>query len=302
MSVKRTPPKSNAKLGSPIHYGSDSMLYNNPNNQQPSDLNIKKRSKRRLDESQNATDVTLSDLLTKMDELKTQQDAKFASLEAHIKELTSQNTDIKDSMALLSAKYDDILINMKIIQQENLHFKNQIKNLEGKVEQLEVNAKSTTIEIRNIPAGKLEDKDNLIDIAKKIGEVVNVPIIHSDIRDVFRLKIKNKENGPVILDFTSTLKREKFIRATRTYNKENHEKRLTTASINMMGPVEPIYIAESLTSSIRRLHYLTRMFAKKHNFGHCWTSFGKVYLKRNDNEPRLRITCAGDLEKLEKNI
>lgn len=302
MSVKRTPTKSNTKLDSPMHYGSDSMLYYNPNDQQPADLNITKRSKRRLDESPNDTDITLSDLLTKMDELKTQQDAKFASLEVHIKELTSQNTDIKDSMALLSAKYDDVLNNLKIIKQENLHYKNQIKNLEAKVEQFEVNARSTTVEFRNIPVGKPEYKDNLVEIAKKIGEVVNVPITESDIRDVFRLKIKNKENGPVILDFTSTLKREKFIRATRTYNKENRERRLTTASINITGPVEPIYVAESLTTSIRRLHYLTRMFAKKHNFIHCWTSFGKVFLKRNDNEPRLRITCAEDLERLEKNI
>lgn len=301
MSLQRTPTKGSSKLISPTQFGSDPALYT-PESQQHIDLNVTKRNKRRFDDDPSTVDITLSDLLAKIDELKNQQDHKFTSLETAMKDLTNQNSDIKESMMLLSEKYDDVLSNLKSIQQENSALKSHIKTLETKLDQFEKKSRSTMIEIRNVPVTEIENKDNLVEVAKKIGTIINVPILDSDIRDVYRVKSKDKPSGPIVVDFTSTIKREKFISATGTYNKSNREKRLNSTNLNLAGPEKPIYVAESLTASVRRLHYQARLFAKKHNFEHCWTSFGKVYLKRKDNQPRLRINCEEDLTILEKSI
>lgn len=301
MNVRRTPPKSSSKLISPTHFGSDPALYT-PESQQQIDLNITKRTKRRLNDPSSSADISLSDLLTKMDEIKKQQDAKFTTLELSLKELTNQNAEINKSMMLLSEKYDDVLSDLKTLQQENTSLKSHIKTLDEKIEHFEKNARSTMIELRNVPVAVPENKEQLIEIAKKIGNVIKVPILDSDIRDVSRLKLKDKPIGPIIVDFTSTIKREQFIKATGSYNKANREKRLSTTNLNMVGPAKPVYVAESLTAAIRRLHYITRLFAKKHNYEHCWTSFGKVFLKRKEGQPRLRVNCEEDLLNLEKNI
>ncbi|CAG5025134.1 unnamed protein product [Parnassius apollo] len=301
MSVARTPTKNSSKSISPTHYGSDSAIYTLESHEHNIDVNIKKRSKRRLNNPPSTSDLTLADLMVRLDEMNKLQDAKFASLESSMNALSKQNDEIKDTVIHLSAKYDDVLNNLKKLQQENDFFKNRIKTLEGKLEQLEKNARTTTVEIRNVPMSESEDKENLIEFTKKFGTVINVPIQDSEIRDVFRMKLKNKPNGPIIVDFTSTVKREKVIKATRTYNKMNTG-RLSTASFNMDGAAKPIYVSEHLTASTRHLFYLARMFANKHNYENCWTSFGKVYLKRNQNESRIHVSCQEDIVNLQKNI
>lgn len=301
MSTPRTPSKGITKITPLTHYGSDSALYT-LESQENIDHNITKRCKRRLNDPSNTPDITLLDLMTRMDDIMKQQDARFASLESSINSLSSQSEEIKDTVIHLSEKYDDVLRNLNKLEQENNFFKNRIKTLETKVDQLEKNARSTTVEFRNVPETESENKENLLELTKKIGTAINVPIQDSDIRDVFRMKLKNKPTGPIIVDFTSTLKREKIIRATRTYNKANSEQRLSTTTLKMDGPTKPIYVAESLTATARRLHYLARVFAKNHNYENCWTSFGKVYLKRNQNGPRLLVSREEDIENLKKSI
>ncbi|KAJ8718791.1 hypothetical protein PYW07_016347 [Mythimna separata] len=301
MSVRRTPPRGNSKLISPTQFGSDPALYT-PESQQQVDLNIAKRSKRRLSNPSTTADISLSDLLTKMDEIKEQQDGKFTTLELSLKELTCQNAEINKSMILLSEKYDDVLSELKILQQENYSLKSHIKTLDAKIEHFEKGARSTMVELKNVPDTVSENKEQLVEIAKKIGNVINVPILDSDIRDISRLKLKDKTTGPIIVDFTSTIKREHYIKAAGSYNKANREKRLSTTNLNMVGPAKPIYVAESLPASIRRLHYMTRLFAKKHNYEHCWTSYGKVFLKRKEGQPRRRVYCEEDLLNMEKTI
>lgn len=302
MSIPHTPTKNGTKKKSPIHYGSDSALYVLESQESVVDHSITKRCKRRLNDPSNTADITLSDLMTRMDEIKKQQDAKFASLESSIIALSTQNDEIKDSMIHLSAKYDDVLSNIETLQKENCFFKTHVKTLEAKLEQFEKNARSTTVELRNVPVSESEDKAKLVELAKNMGTVISVPIQDSDIRDVFRMKQKDRETSPIVLDFTSTIKKENFIRATRTYNKENSVHRLSTASLRINGPVKPVYVAESLTAAARRLHYLARVFAKDYHYEHCWTSFGKVYLKRKSNEPRVCITCEEDIGKLKRSI
>lgn len=231
------------------------------------------------------------------EDLQSKQEAKFDTLKSTMDAIVKQNEEIKTSMNLLSDKYDDILSDMKQLQRENSNSKNHIKALEAQLELLEKKSRACSVELRNIPKLESETKESLIELTKDIGSIIKTPIIDSDIRDVYRMKIKDKTNGPIIVDFNSTCIKENLIKSTITYNKEKPaDQRLNTTSLKIHGPAAPIYIAESLTKKAKRLHYLARVFAKGNNYDSCWTSYGKVYLRRNKTDQRVCIDSEESLE------
>lgn len=302
MSVARTPPSGSQK-STPVHYGSDSALHCR-DNQDKSDFTINRRFKRRLDDPSDCnTNITLSELKYMFEDWQNQQEAKFVTLKSSMDAIIKQNEEIKSSMKLLSDKYDDILSDMKKLRQENSNNKSHIKTLETQLEHLEKKSRSCSIELRNIPKIESETKQSLIDLTKNIGAVLNTPIHDSDIRDVYRMIIKDKPNGPVIVDFNSTFIKENIIKSTITYNKEKSaDKRLNTSTLKINGPAKPIYVAESLTKKVKRLHYLARVFAKENNYDSCWTSYGKVYLRRNKTDQRVCVNSEETLENLKSSF
>ena len=297
-SVPRTPPKSGCQKSTPVHYGSDSALHSLEKQEQP-DFGITRRFKRRLDDSSDSTNVTLSDLRIMFEDFHSKQEGKFEALKSTMDAIKTQNEEIKTSMMLLSDKYDDILSSMKKLQHENGKNKNRIKDLEAQLEQLDLKSRAGSIELRNVPKIESETKQSLINLTKTIGAIINTSIQDSDIRDVYRMKIKEKPNGPIIVNFNSTVTKENVMRSTVIYNKiKPADQRLNSTILKIPGPTKPIYVAESLTKTVRRLHYLAREFAKGNNYESCWTSYGKVYLRRNKTEERVRIDSEETLENL----
>ncbi|CAG4990144.1 unnamed protein product [Parnassius apollo] len=127
MSVARTPTKNSSKSISPSHYGSDSAIYTLGSHEHNIDVNIKKRSKRRLNNPPSTSDLTLAELMLRLDEMNKLQDAKFASLESSMNALSKQNDEIKDTVIHLSAKYDDVLNNLKNFNKTMAFLKTALK-------------------------------------------------------------------------------------------------------------------------------------------------------------------------------
>ncbi|CAB3248525.1 unnamed protein product [Arctia plantaginis] len=302
MSVQRSPNKTNFGTVTPLHHVSDPALYS-AENQESAKANVAKRTKRRLNNPSNSDSLSLSDLMTRLDEIKRLHEEKFSSLESAINFLAVQNDEIKTTVVHLSQKYYDVIETVNGLRRENNALKKHIKTLDSKIEYLDNNACSTALEIKNIPPLEDESKDSLLEVTKKLVAEINVPFQDSDVCDVFRIKLKAKSTGPIIVKLVSALKKESILKAIRIYNKEkSSEQRLNTGILRMKGPAAPIYVSESLTATARRLHYLARDLVKTHNLASCWTSFGKVYLKRNINGPRIRVSCEEDIEHIKKTI
>lgn len=256
-----------------------------------------------MEDPAESCDTTLSELRKIIEDLKTQQADKFDKLKSSMDSVLEQNREINNSMKYLSDKYDDLLNNMNKLQQENKQHISQIKSLEAKLEHVDKKWRATSIELRNIPRSESESKESLVEITKLLGSVIKVPIQDSYIRDVFRLNIKDKPDGPIVVDFNSALQKENFIKASRNYNRENVlGKRLSTANLKIKGDSKPIFIGESLTTKTKHLYYMARTFAKNNNFNSCYTSYGKVYLRRNPNESRILIDSEEMLENLRRKI
>ncbi|CAB3259213.1 unnamed protein product [Arctia plantaginis] len=110
-----------------------------------------------------------------------------------------------------------------------------------------------------------ESKQNLVDVTKQIGSVVGVPVQDVDIRDVYRFKLKDNSDGPIIVELNTKIKKENFIESTITYNKgKGSDSRLNTEHLKMNGPIKPIYVAKALTKRTKHLQFLARVFKKNH--------------------------------------
>lgn len=291
--MERTPTKSITRLPTLQHSASDPALNKST---KENHSNITRRVKRKCEIlSENNSMDELKDLIIKSNK---KQDAKFEALSSSLNSVLAQNAEIHKTVEFISQKYDDLLLKLDSLQCENNRYKTQIITLENKLELIERNSKASVVEIKNIPKPQTEKKDTLQSLVKNIGSVLELSIQDSDIRDVFRLKTKEGTNGPIVVEFTTVSKKENLLKACKTFHKENKDHPLSTQTINHPGPSMPIYVTESLTKRAKHLFYLARLFKKDHHYHGCWTSYGKIYLRKQDGSPAIQISNEDDLAKL----
>lgn len=301
MSTARTPPSKMANLATtPLnHYASDPQLSatNRIADEAEQLTFITRRLKRKIDED---TDPGMSLLLNMFADFTRKQDAKMSSLNAAISTIVEQNTEIQKTVEFISNKYDDMLIRMQKVEEENNTYKKQIISLENKLDLLEKNMHTTSIEIRNVPKTDYENSDYLIGIVRDIGTAVGVqpPLAATEVKDIYRTK-----SSSIVVDLTTTLRKDLYIVKTKAFNKEmkfSKKPQLNTSHIDRPGPSHSIYLSEHLTSKTKHIFFLARGLAKNRKIAACWTSYNKVYVREVEGGPSLRIDAAELLHKYDK--
>ncbi|KOB58189.1 Zinc finger DNA binding protein, partial [Operophtera brumata] len=212
---------------------------------------------------------------------KTKED-KLASLDLTLKGIKEQNADILKSMEFMSNRYEEMRGKLDILEADQKSSSSCIKVLEDRIDGLERKARSGSIEMRNITQNQPEQKKDLQDIVKNVCTELNVTVMETEICDVFRLKSRSKNSmpNPIIVEFSTANKKEEILNSLKKYRKER--KILTTENLKIAGPSMPIYISENLTPKMKRIYYLAREFARSHNYRYSWTSYGNVYLRKEE--------------------
>ncbi|CAG9116434.1 unnamed protein product [Plutella xylostella] len=290
--LKRTPPHSPLTLQ---HAGSEPNLNKctTPDPIEKNMLNIICRNKRKHDDDQTSLLTEMKNMFTQWQKI---QDKKFESLLSTVKDIKEQNVSIQASVEFISKQYDDLLERMNHLELERKANMSHIQSLEDKIDYLERALRSSSIEIRNASLDKQESKIDLINTVRKIGETINVPIQPSDLRDVFKMSTKS-DSKPIIAEFTSVLTKEKFLQSYKSFNKERKDK-LNTSCVHPAMPPKPVFISESLTPKLKKLHFLARDYAKTNAYDYCWINNGKIFLRKKEGTPYIRITTEQDLSKL----
>lgn len=230
------------------------------------------------------------------------QNTKFANLQTTMSDMIKSQTEaLSASMQMLSDKYDDIQKELSYVKQERREQLAYIKVLENRLENVERNSCAAKLEIRNVPNAPKETKDVLAKVVKDIGTVLDLKIENSEIKDVFRGFGKKDTLKPILVEFTTVPRKEDFLKSVRKYNKDHPECKLNTSHLKLEGASKPIFIAETLTAKGNRLFFLARDFAKANKYNYCWTSYGKVYLRKIEGSPLIRINEEADLIKLRDN-
>ncbi|CAG9790386.1 unnamed protein product [Diatraea saccharalis] len=300
MNPARSPPQYQAKQATTTvsYYGSDSAI-----NEMTQDCNENKmfinskRQKRSLFQSTPSESSSQSGTEIKrlFDELRTQQEQKFESLNSAINVVITQNQEIGKTMEFMSKQYDDLLLKITNLEKENINYKKKVELLENKIDMLEKNTHNSTVEIRNIPLQKNETRQIISQIVKDIGCAVSLstPIQDLEIRDIYRTKAET-----IVVDFSTTQRKESLMLNLKKLNKSkrsNKEPMLNTLNIKLSGPNKTIYISEYLTHKARRLFFLARENVKMKKLAAAWSSYGKIYVKKQEDQPPKRIDTEDDL-------
>ncbi|XP_052755374.1 uncharacterized protein LOC128201709 [Galleria mellonella] len=212
--------------------------------------------------------------------------------------LINQNQEIQKSMEFISGQYEELLLKVGNLEHENVEYRKRVANLEGKLEVLERKTISSTIEIRNIPKQNNENKQILTDIVKNVGTALSLdmPIMDQEVRDIYRSK-----SEAIVIDFTSTNRKESLLTSFRYYNKScrtNKKPQLNTQNINLPGMPRAVFVSEFLTNKARRLYYIARENVKNKKLLAAWTSFGKVYIKKEENQRPIRVENEVDISQI----
>ncbi|KAL0830980.1 hypothetical protein ABMA28_001868 [Loxostege sticticalis] len=299
MSVQRSPPGplsllSPAKTNT-IHYNSDSALNMATTSAQDENyFNITKRHKRCFDDSVDLAATSNREVL----ELQSLSDSRFEILNSSLLTIMAQNQAIQKSIESMSIKHEQLLLKVNTLEKENCEQRTRMLALENKIDMLERSNRSTSLEIRNLPKQKVENKGILRSIIKSLSSALDTdkPIEESEIRDVYR-----NQSETIVVDFTTTSRKEDLISNYRNFNKtkrQNKERLFNSEHLKLPGTPHPIFISESLTSKARHLFYLARGNVKAKNLVSAWTSFGKVYVRKEEDSPPVRINEEGELLKL----
>lgn len=244
------------------------------------------KRKRELIDTDAVLDGFMSEMKKMISDFQSQQDSKYEKLFAAVE-------DFRAAVDFLVQKNESLQSQVNKLETERTASMQYIVSLENKVDSFERSARSTCIEIRNLPSFQPETKSTLVDRVIQIGGALNVPLQATEVKDIFRINSKDQAHKTVIVDFTSVLLKERFISKYKKSNKENNK--LTTEKLRIAGPPRPIFVSENLTAKLKKLFFLAREHAKANDFKFCWASNGKIYLRKREGGPLVRVNTEADL-------
>lgn len=226
------------------------------------------------------------------------QENKMELILNTVQTIKKQNVEISTSIEFLSQQYNMMKEKVDRLEQDRKSTQAYILVLEEKVEAMERNGRNSSIEIRNVPAKKPESYEDLKKIVTSLGQSLGVSIQPYDIRNIYRINSKSTENKPIIADFNSVPVKNKILAEAKTFSRQNGGNRPNTSDLQIPGASKPIYLSENLTQKSKRLHFLAREYAKTNGFEFCWVSHGRVFLRKKQGEPAIRIDSEMDIRNI----
>lgn len=315
MSTQRTPPKSNRNLeqaqsepniNSAIEL-SDYVTNRNkrprPQNSPPSEpdmlCTVPQEFRAMLINWQKEQTTLISKLAADINEIKNQN----IKIQESNTAICKTNSEIERSMLFMNQTFEDLKKQVEELKKERLEQRRYIETLEKQIVDLQQRSRSSGIEIRNIPFSATETPAGLLKTVSNIGKIVGLPIPDSEIRDIYRLPGKPASastSRPIIAEFSSVQTKIKMLSAVRSFNRVQKDKlqKLNTKQVDLPGNTQPIYVAEQLPASTKKLFYLARDFAKNNKYSFCWITNGYIYLRKAEGEKQILIKtekCLQDL-------
>ncbi|CAH0405383.1 unnamed protein product [Chilo suppressalis] len=295
--MMRTPVKSQQP-----QYGSAPDLQQNTDSTSPNEYNnILRSNKRRRCDCEAECESKLDSFINTLTAWRQDTDEKLSNIQSCMYEIKKQNgellasnAEIERSIDFLSQKYDDLNIKLNDYQTKSKEFDERLSKIEYNLDDIDRTTRLSTLEIRNLSLKQRMTQEELIDITSRVFKELSVEIVHSDLYDIRVLPSKS-ENKTILVTLNSIITKNYILKAYKEYNRQSNSKLNTT--ILMEDPPRKIYIAEHLTSRTRKLFHAAREFAKAESFKHCWTAYGRVLWRKEDNAKL--IVVSSELQLLE---
>lgn len=165
---------------------------------------------------------------------------------------------------------------------------------------METGARKTNFVIKNVPKIAGESKQDLIDMVVSLSQNINnivCSIVKNDIKDIYRVRgNKQNYNTPIVVETGSTLLKNDILKMAKNFNIK-HKTKLCCKHLGLKTHEDtPIFLSEHLTA--KGLHFLARDLKKSGAYKYCWTAYGKVLVKQDDQAPTSIIRSEAQIQQL----
>lgn len=284
----------------------DTMPLLSPESQKHLPQRIKRRREVASDELADELSEFKKDMKDMIKELISAQNTRMDNLEKHMLDMKNQfstvkdtNKDIEVAMNSMSSQLTSLEAQISGLESQRNEIATQVCTIEDKLEALDKNLVKSSIEIRNVPKRPTETKESLFYLIKTLAQTLNVALQPHDIRDVSRQPSKRETQvSAVTVEFSNTLIKSQILNSTKEFNKANGRDKLNSSHLGLGSPKTPIYVAEQLTKTTKRLYFLARALAKAENYAFCWVSNGRILLRRDKDGPHIIVKDEYHLKQL----
>lgn len=233
-------------------------------------------------------------LCKNMDETKMRNIIKevFAESFASFKKIIeSEMKELRTSVQYMSDAFDDnklateeVVNEIRRLRQENVCLQKKVQLLENKINYQEQKEKQNNLIIVGVP----KQPDDIKKTVSKITVALQVTKAEENITETFR--IGKKEDGPIMVKFKNHEIKYEIIKNIRK------TKGLKVSECGLLGKNNNIYLNEDLTQNNQMLYKKAREVKKQKKFKSVYCSHGKIYVRKNDQDPPFRIYSEDDLE------
>lgn len=232
--------------------------------------------------------------------LRTSQGDELKKIAPTLTDIQKTNINIESSIAFLSQQNEEYKKSIEKLQIQAQEDRKYIAVLEEKMEDMQKSMRKTSFEMKNVPKAKNETKEDLIDMATTLSKTIGCDLNKTDIKDIYRVHGKKEgvSNTPIIVETSSTLIKNDILKMSKAFNIK-HKSKLCAKHLGIPTSVDsPIYITENLTAKASRLHFLGRDLVKSKMYKFCWTSYGKVYVRKDEISPIILIKSEMQVQQL----
>lgn len=255
----------------------------------------------------------------------------FSILVSEIRYMRSDMSEVKDTLKLLydgmqkcNARLDMYETRILALEQNNTQMDtciSQLKKLEDRINDLENN--NTEIASLNDTIGNLKDQlnqqmqsamrneieiigieeannENLYHTVLVTAAKLGVQITTDDIEWTARAGLKkdvksdmvSKSPRPVIVRLLRRAKKDQIIKASKSWRS------LSSTDIDVQGPIRKIFVNEHLTKENRTFFREARIRAKDAGYKYCWTTSGRIFVRKSKGKPATLVKNNNDLDQL----
>lgn len=232
--------------------------------------------------------AAITSLAAKVDMLLTLKDS--------VNSLHESVEGFKSSMTFLSEKYDELIAStnkhetaidelhgetetLKLTVQEQSQ---EIFQLRSELNELEQYSRLANLEIHGLP---VEQNEELIPVLQKLAEKLEIDFDSNDVVAAHRIPSRRNATPPVLIKFSSSIVKERWM---------NCRGKLRTSGER--GKQPQLYFNENLTAFNKNLFWSARVKGKENRFKFVWVKNGKIFAKKTEEAPLLRIKGYADLD------
>lgn len=264
--------------------------------------NITQRNKRPRDEvsSPNQRSTYTDEIKDLISSLISAQSKELSSINSKLHELTESNARIDAAVSLLTTQNEEYRSKIALLEKQAQKDREYISILENKVEDLQRTSRKTFVEIKNVPKKSQETREDLINMVINLSKSINLGMNDRDINDIFRLKSRGdgEKKPTIIVELRSAILRSDLLKKAKEFNFKM-KTRLQAKHLGLTSSEDtPIFIAEQLTTKGARLFFLARDLKRAQKVKYCWTSMGKVLVRKDDTSKIIHIQHEAQVQQL----